>query len=93
MTGYIAGRSGRGLFARSTMYHRVEGWVKRWGWIAVFIMSIFPFFFDVVGIIAGALRMPLWKFFVACWLGRTIVYVVMVTLASLGLRTIIPLIG
>lgn len=88
LTGYIAGRSGRGLLAKSTVYHRVEGWVKRWGWIAIFILSVFPFFFDIVGIIAGALRMPLWRFFVACWLGRTISYVVMATLASLGLKSI-----
>jgi membrane protein YqaA with SNARE-associated domain len=88
MTGYIAGRSGRGLLAKSQVYHRVEGWVKRWGWIAVFVLSIFPIIFDVVGITAGALRMPVWRFFVACWLGRTISYVFMTYLASLGFRAI-----
>jgi membrane protein DedA with SNARE-associated domain len=88
MTGYVAGRSGRGLLAKSNLYNRVEGWVRRWGWIAVFVLSIFPFVFDIVGIIAGALRMPLWKFFVACWLGRTISYVFMVNLASLGLKSV-----
>lgn len=88
LTGYIAGRSGRGLLTKSKVYNRVEGWVKRWGWIAVFIMSIFPFVFDIVGIIAGALRMPLWRFFVACWLGRTISYVFMTYMASLGFKAI-----
>jgi membrane protein YqaA with SNARE-associated domain len=88
LTGYIAGRSGRRLLSKSGVYLRVEGWVRRWGWIAVFIMSIFPFIFDVVGIIAGALRMPLWRFFVACWLGRTVSYVFMTYLASLGFRAI-----
>jgi len=88
MTGYIAGRSGRGLLAKSTVYNRVEGWVKKWGWIAVFVLSIFPIVFDVVGIIAGALRMPAWRFFIACWLGRTISYVFMAYMASLGLRVL-----
>jgi membrane protein DedA with SNARE-associated domain len=88
MTGYVAGRSGRGLLAKSSMYTRVEGWVRRWGWIAVFILSVFPFVFDIVGIIAGALRMPLWKFFIACWLGRTISYVFMVNLAYFGLKSV-----
>jgi uncharacterized membrane protein YdjX (TVP38/TMEM64 family) len=77
MTGYMVGRSGRDLLAKNKMYTRVEGWVKRWGWLAVFILSIVPFVFDVVGIIAGATRMRVWKFFVACWLGRTISYVTM----------------
>ncbi len=75
MTGYIAGRSGRGLLARSKVYNRVEGWVRKWGWLAVFILSIVPFLFDIVGIIAGALRMPVWRFMLACWAGRTIFYV------------------
>jgi uncharacterized membrane protein YdjX (TVP38/TMEM64 family) len=76
MTGYIAGRSGRGLLSKSNVYNRVEGWVKKRGWIAVFILSIFPIVFDIVGIIAGALRMPIWRFFLAVWLGRTIIYIV-----------------
>ncbi|MGD0795498.1 MAG: VTT domain-containing protein [Dehalococcoidales bacterium] len=88
MTGYLAGRSGRGLLARSKVYIRVEGWVKKWGWLAVFIMAIFPFAFDVVGIIAGALRMPVWRFFVACWLGRTIFYVFAVYLTSMGIKAL-----
>jgi uncharacterized membrane protein YdjX (TVP38/TMEM64 family) len=75
MMGYIAGRAGRDLLAKNRIYVRVEGWVQRWGMVAVFVLSIFPFLFDIVGIIAGATRMPLWKFFIACWLGRTILYI------------------
>jgi uncharacterized membrane protein YdjX (TVP38/TMEM64 family) len=88
MTGYIAGRSGRDLLAKSKMYNRMEGWVKKFGWIAVFVLSIFPLFFDVVGIIAGAMRMPFWKFFLACWLGRTISYVVVAYLGSVIFQAI-----
>ncbi len=90
ITGYVAGRSGRGLVTRSRMYGRVEGWVRRWGWITIFIFSVVPFVFDLVGIAAGALRLPFWKFFIPCWLGRTILYVVMVTLAALGLKILVP---
>jgi uncharacterized membrane protein YdjX (TVP38/TMEM64 family) len=90
MTGYVVGRSGRDLLAKNKMYTRVERWVKRWGWIAVFILSIFPFVFDIVGIIAGATRMPVWKFIVACWLGRTISYVVMAYFGKVILN-ILPL--
>lgn len=86
MTGYVAGRSGRGLLKKSKVYNRVEGWVKKYGWIAVFIMSIFPFLFDVVGIIAGAMRMPFWRFFLACWAGRTISYVTVAWGASIGIK-------
>jgi membrane protein YqaA with SNARE-associated domain len=88
MTGYLAGRSGRNLISKNNVYTRVEKWVKRWGWIAIFVLSIFPFIFDVAGIIAGAMRMPVWKFFLACWLGRTISYVVVAYLAHWGFNAL-----
>lgn len=92
LTGYLAGRSGRSLLTKSELYNRVERWVKKWGWIAVFILSVFPFAFDVVGIIAGALRMPLWRFFLACWLGRTISYVVVAKVASISWPVVVALV-
>lgn len=86
MTGYLAGRSGQGLFKKSRLYLRLEGWVERWGWIAVFLMSGFPAVFDIVGLIAGALRMPLWKFFLACAAGRIISYIVVAYTADFGFK-------
>jgi membrane protein YqaA with SNARE-associated domain len=88
-TGYLAGRSGRGLLARSKMYTRVEGWLQKWGMLTIFVFSIVPFVFDLVGIAAGALRFPFWKFFLACMLGRILLYTTMVWLASLGYETFI----
>ncbi len=82
MTGYLAGISGRSLLSKSNVYNKIERWVKRWGWIAIFVLSIVPLFFDVVGIIAGAMRMPVWKYFLACWLGRTVAYIVMAYVGS-----------
>lgn len=88
MTGYVAGRSGRNLLAKNKVYTRVEGWVQRRGWIAIFLLSAFPFIFDVVGIIAGALRMPVWRFFLAAWAGRTATYIVVAYLGALGFRAL-----
>jgi uncharacterized membrane protein YdjX (TVP38/TMEM64 family) len=88
MTAYVAGRAGRALLAKSSVYTRVERWVKRWGWIAVFILSVFPFVFDVAGIIAGAMRMPWWRFWLACWGGRTVSYVTVAYLGSVILKAI-----
>jgi membrane protein YqaA with SNARE-associated domain len=93
IVGYIAGRSGRGLVAKSQIYSRVEGWVRRWGSITILVFSIVPFVFDLVGIAAGALRFPFWKFFFFCWLGRVILYIFMVWLASLGFKIVLPWFG
>ena len=75
MTSYIAGYSGRAIVHRGETYTRLERWVKRRGAWGIFVLSIVPFFFDLAGIAAGALRLPLWKFLIACWLGRTILYI------------------
>ena len=93
IVGYVAGRSGRGLVAGNRMYGRVEGWVRRWGALPILIFSLVPFVFDLVGIAAGALRFPFWKFFLFCWLGRVILYVLFVSLAALGLKIILPWLG
>ena len=85
---YVAGRSGRSLLARGELYHRVERWVKRWGGLTVFLGSVFPFVFDLVGIAAGAMRYKFWKFLLYCWLGRMLLYVTLVSLAALGWKTI-----
>ncbi len=75
ITSYIAGYSGRGLVGKGKMYIRVENWVRKWGTVTIFLLSLVPFFFDLAGIAAGVLRLPFWKFLIACWLGRTILYI------------------
>ena len=92
-TGYIAGYSGREIVERRKMYGRVEGWVTKWGAAAIFLFSLVPFVFDLMGIAAGILRFPFWKFILLCGSGRTILYVVFVTLAALGWKAILPLFG
>jgi len=77
LTGYMVGYSGRGVVESSRLYSRLVGWLKRWGAMTIFIFSLVPFFpFDLAGIAAGVLRFPLWKFILACWSGRTILYIV-----------------
>jgi len=84
MTGYMLGHSGRRIVERVKLYNRLVEWLRRWGVLAIFTLSIVPFFFDLVGIAAGVLRFPIWKFVLACWLGRTILYVGIVLAAAYG---------
>ena len=93
ISGYLAGYSGRGLVEKIGIYDRIEGMVKRWGSLTIFLLAMFPFIFDLAGIAAGALRFPFWKFLLLCWLGRTILYVAIVVLAAMGLRVLLPLFG
>lgn len=73
LTGYLAGYSGRSVVARNAWSDRVESWIKRYGDWAVLLLAIIPNpAFDMVGIFAGALKMPLWRFLLWCWLGKII---------------------
>ena len=93
MTGYMVGYSGRGIVERANLYKRLVEWLRRWGTLTIFILSLVPFFFDLAGIAAGVLRFPLWKFILACWLGRTILYVGIVLAAGWGWETVLPYLG
>ncbi len=74
-TGYLAGRGGH-VFLKEKfggIYSRVEAWMKKRGSLALVLSAaVFDPFFDLIGATAGALRYPAWKFFLLCWVGKTI---------------------
>lgn len=73
MTGFIAGYSGQGLVEKSATYERIYPWVDRFGAWAIFILAALPNpFFDFAGVAAGMLKLPLRKFFPACWAGQVV---------------------
>jgi membrane protein DedA with SNARE-associated domain len=62
--------------------------MQRHGSITMFVFSAIPNpVFDVAGTIAGAARMPAWKFFLSVWAGKTVkdILVAATGLAGLGL--------
>lgn len=76
LTGYLAGYSGSGLMARSPHYERVRQVVERFGWWTIFVFALIPNpLFDLAGIAAGAMRLPLWAFQLICFAGKTIRFV------------------
>ena len=73
LTGYLAGMSGHGIAKKRKHYDRISGWMDRSGMLALFLLAAVPnFFFDVGGLIAGAVRMPLWRFMVPTWIGKSL---------------------
>ena len=75
LSGYYLGYTGRDVLSRSRIYKRIEGWMRRRGWLLLFLVSIVPNpIFDVVGIAAGALRYPVWGFLAVVWVGKTLKY-------------------
>jgi len=93
LTGYAAGYSGQAIVSRQRVYTRLKGWVERWGMLTIFILSVVPLVFDLAGIAAGVIRFPLWKFFIACWLGRTILYLVIAWGGAMGWEALLNWLG
>lgn len=72
-TGYLMGFSGQGIIEDSPIYKRLEGWMERFGVWVILVLAIIPNpLFDLAGLAAGALRMPIWKFLLWAWIGKTI---------------------
>lgn len=93
LTGYAAGYSGQAIVSRQRVYTRLKEWVRKWGMLTIFVLSVVPLLFDLAGIAAGALRLPLWKFFIACWLGRTILYLIIAWGGALGWEALLNFLG
>lgn len=92
LSGYFAGYAGRSVIKPDGImgYKRVEGWVNRYGaWAIVFLafQPVIPF--DVGGLIAGAVRMPLVKFMPALFAGKLPKYLLM-AYAGVGLIHFLP---
>ncbi len=73
MSGYLVGFSGQSIAERSKWYERIEGWMKKYGGVAVFLLAAIPNpIFDLAGAAAGTLKMPVWRFLLFCWMGETV---------------------
>jgi len=73
LTGYFAGCGGRVAIEKNKtkMYKTTKKWMKRNGFLTIFLFAAIPNpFFDVAGIAAGALEYPLWEFLLACLAGK-----------------------
>lgn len=73
LTAYYAGYLGKKIILdeHKAGYRWAASWMDRYGFWAVFIFALIPMLiFDLVGLVAGALRLPVWKFMLACWGGR-----------------------
>jgi membrane protein YqaA with SNARE-associated domain len=73
LTGYILGASGRGLIPQGKLYEKANHWMVSYGfWCVAFFAFVPNPLFDAIGFAAGVLRYPLWKFVLACFLGKSL---------------------
>ena len=83
LIGYVLGRTGRSLLPRGRWSHLLEGGLTRFGALVVFVGAAVPNpFFDAIGVVAGALRLPVALFLVVCFLGKALRFWLLATLGG-----------
>lgn len=71
LSGYLVGFSGQAVVEGSERYQRVVHWMDKYGDITILVLAFIPNpFFDLAGIVAGILKMPVWKFLIYCIVGK-----------------------
>ncbi len=86
MTGYLAGLSGQGVIEQRRLFQDIQRAMAKSGLLVIFGLAAVPNpFFDMGGIIAGMLRMPTWKFFLACWFGKSLRFGLLALLSAVTL--------
>ena len=85
LSGYYLGYTGRDVLGRSRIYQRLEHWMRRRGWLLLFLASLVPNpIFDIVGIAAGALRYPVWGFLAVVWAGKVLKFLIFAYACAAG---------
>lgn len=86
MSGYLAGFSGRAVIENWKRYEKITAWVQKYGGPAILVLAAIPNpFFDLVGVAAGVLKMPIHKFFLWVLPGQIIKMLVIAYAGSLSL--------
>ena len=72
-SGYLVGLSGKQIVERSFPWlSRRLRLTRQWGGGAIFLFAAFPLPFDLVGIWAGSIRYPLWRFLAYTIVGKVV---------------------
>jgi len=94
LTGYMAGYSGQTLVDESPTYNHLTRWMQRHGALTIFVLAATPNpIFDVGGIVAGALRFPLWKFLASCTAGKVVKNIAFALAGYYGAEALFKLLG
>jgi membrane protein YqaA with SNARE-associated domain len=74
LSGYLAGFSGQAVIERAELYTSLTTWMKAHQNLAYGVILLLAFIpnplFDLAGMASGALKLPIWKFLLACAIGK-----------------------
>ncbi len=73
LTGYLAGFSGSAVIERRDWYDRLTVWMRKYGDVTILVLAFIPNpLFDMAGIVAGALKLPVYRYLIWTAIGKTL---------------------
>lgn len=94
LSGYLLGYSGQTLLTDRPIYDRLYAWMRRYGVWVIFALAAIPNpVFDIGGMIAGALRFPLWRFLASCAAGKIVKNILFALAGYYSIEAILRLLG
>ncbi|MFC1625789.1 VTT domain-containing protein [Patescibacteria group bacterium] len=73
LTGYLVGLGSTEFVNDDKKIKKVRAWMKKHGLWALFILAAVPNpLFDLAGIVAGATKIPVYRYMIAVWAGKAV---------------------
>jgi uncharacterized membrane protein YdjX (TVP38/TMEM64 family) len=94
LTGYMAGYAGSAVIEDHARFQQIASLLERHGFLTLFLLSLIPNpVFDLAGIAAGMARIPIGRFLLPCWLGKTGKAILVALLGSVSLEWFLGIMG
>jgi membrane protein YqaA with SNARE-associated domain len=91
LSGYLAGYSGNAVIQNRAHVQQLMDWMRKYGNWTILILAFIPNpIFDLAGITAGMLKMPLWKYLVYCAIGKILKMMLFAYAGSLSIPWLMP---
>lgn len=85
MTGYFVGYHGQVVLEEQPLIHHFKQWMRKASDLMIFSLAVVPNpLADLGGIVAGALKIPVWRFFLVCWIGKSLRFTLLASLGALA---------
>ncbi|MEA3439731.1 MAG: VTT domain-containing protein [Chloroflexota bacterium] len=76
LSGYLAGFGGQAVVEKANTYEIIRSWMQTHpslSYLGITVLAFVPNpIFDLAGIAAGTLKMPVLRFLFFCWIGKTL---------------------
>ena len=84
LTGYYAGVGGKEFVKTDDKIIKIEKWMQKYGLWTIFFLAAIPNpAFDLAGMVAGASKIPVWKYLVVVFPGKLIKFIIIAYAGSI----------